>query len=211
MYNWRLQTGREIFLAVKFQLIAGHWALDFANTLDYRFDPKRKVDLLNDYASLLEFVQQSGIVTRTQARQRLLQTSSRDGRATLKRAILLREAMDSLFRSTVAGKPPRTSHLQVLNRFLETTPAGESLFWRGSEFIRVYSTLVSQTDAPLGPIVESAATLLTSPERHYIRECADPSCRWLFLDRTKNHSRRWCEMRLCGNRSKVQHFRARQR
>jgi predicted RNA-binding Zn ribbon-like protein len=200
----------EDFLAANFQLVAGHLALDFANTLDYRFDPKRRMDLLCDYGSLLEFVRQSGIITQGQARLRRFQTSNAEGRVTLQRAILLREAIDSLCRSIVTGKPPRVSCLQTLNRFLESSPAAESLLWRKSEFIRAYSDLVSKPDAPLGAIVVAAANLLTSLERYFIRECADPSCRWLFLDHSKNHSRRWCDMRTCGNRSKVQRFRARQ-
>jgi predicted RNA-binding Zn ribbon-like protein len=196
-------------LRAKFQLVAGNLALDFANTLDYRFDPKWRVDLLCDYAGVLEFVRQSGIITLRQAKRRLFETSAADGRLTLQRAILLREAIDSLFRSIVSGKPPRGRCLQTLNCFLESTRTTQSLLWRGSEFIR-YSNLVSKPDAPLDPIVEAAARLLTSPERHCVRECADPSCRWLFLDHSKNHSRRWCDMRTCGNRSKVQRFRARQ-
>lgn len=197
-------------MAANFQLVAGHLALDFANTLDYRFDPKRRVDLLRDYGSLLEFVRQSGVITQEQAGLRLSQTSSADRRGTLQRAILLREAIDSLFRSVVSGKSPQLSSLQTLNRFLESTSATESLRWQRSEFIRAYNNLVSKPDTPLSPIIEAAASLLTSPERHCIRECADPSCRWLFLDRSKNHSRRWCDMRTCGNRLKVQRFRARQ-
>jgi len=196
-------------MAAIFQLVAGHSALDFANTLDYRFDPKRRVELLCDYASLLEFLRQSGSITRKQARLRLSQTSTVSGSGTLQRAILLREAIDSMFRSVVAGKPPRSSCLQTLNRFLESTPMTECLLWRRSEFLRTYSNPVSTPDSPLGPIVEAAVSLLASPERHHIRECADSSCRWLFLDRSKNHSRRWCDMRICGNRSKVQRFRAR--
>jgi predicted RNA-binding Zn ribbon-like protein len=197
----------ENILAVNFQLVADHLALDFANTLDYRFDPKRRVELLCDYRSFLEFVQQSGIISQRQARLRLLQTSSTDGRFTLRRAILLREALNSLFRSIISGKPPPRSSLRTLNRFLENRGSTESLLWRRSEFLRAYSKLASTPDAPLGPIVDAAADLLTSPERQYIRECTDPSCRWLFLDHSKNHSRRWCDMRTCGNRSKVRRFR----
>lgn len=190
--------------------MAGHVALDFANTLDYRFDPERRVDLMCDYGSLLDFVRQSGIITQGQARLLLFETSSAEVCVTLRRAILLREAIDSLFRSIVADKPPRVSCLQTLNRFLESPPATQSLRWRRSEFIPAYRNLVSKPDAPLGPIVEAAATLLTSRERYCIRECADSACRWLFLDHSKNHSRRWCDMRTCGNRSKVQRFRTRQ-
>jgi predicted RNA-binding Zn ribbon-like protein len=195
------------FVANRFQLVAGHLALDFANTLDYRFDVNRRVDLLRDYTRLVEFARQSQIITRRQAK-RLLQTTSADRTAALRRGIRLREALDSLFRSVVSGKSPRRSCLQTLNRLLASTRPRYAVSCQGSEFIRV-SNFVSKPDAPLGFIGEAAASLLTSPDCRYIRECADSSCRWLFLDHSKNHSRRWCDMKICGNRSKVRRFRAR--
>jgi len=33
-------------------------------------------------------------------------------------------------------------------------------------------------------------------------------CRWLFLDTSKNHTRRWCDMKVCGNRIKARRFKA---
>jgi predicted RNA-binding Zn ribbon-like protein len=193
----------------KFQLIGGHVALDFANTLDFRYDAKRRVDLLRDYDHLLEFARQSGVVTTNQARRLVLKTSPSDKNLALNRAIELREAIDSLSRAAMGGNPPRRFCLQVLNEFLARTPAPQSLSWNRNEIVRSYADLTATPDAPLRAIVDAAAGLFTSPERSQIRECGEPTCRWLFLDHSKNHSRRWCDMRLCGNRTKVQRFRAR--
>jgi predicted RNA-binding Zn ribbon-like protein len=63
----------------------------------------------------------------------------------------------------------------------------------------------------LWPVVRSAAELLTSDELGRVRECAADNCAWLFLDRSKNRSRRWCDMAVCGNRDKVRRFRQRSR
>jgi predicted RNA-binding Zn ribbon-like protein len=204
-------TVRTASLVQKFQLVGGHVALDFANTLDFRYDPERKVDLLRDYDHLLEFARQSGVITRREARTLLLKTSASDRSLTLNRAIEVREAIDSLFRAVMSGKSPRRSCLRVLNEFLAKTPAAESLSWKQNEFVRSYADLTATPDAPLQAIVDTAVNLLISPDRSKIRECGEPTCRWLFLDHSKNHSRRWCDMRVCGNRSKVQRFRARQR
>jgi predicted RNA-binding Zn ribbon-like protein len=57
--------------------------------------------------------------------------------------------------------------------------------------------------------VRAAAELLTSPERALVKRCASDTCLWLFLDRTKNHARRWCDMKVCGNRAKVRRHRKR--
>jgi predicted RNA-binding Zn ribbon-like protein len=67
-----------------------------------------------------------------------------------------------------------------------------------------------QLDFVLWPIIRSASDLLSSEELDSIRECDADTCRWLFVDRSKNHSRRWCDMRICGNRIKAQKFYRRQ-
>ena len=61
-------------------------------------------------------------------------------------------------------------------------------------------------EAILYRIVKSAADLLVSAELQRLRECADPECGWLFLDFSRNHSRRWCSMESCGNRAKARRF-----
>jgi predicted RNA-binding Zn ribbon-like protein len=63
----------------------------------------------------------------------------------------------------------------------------------------------------LWPIVRSAAELLASDNLPFVRACSSNTCQWFFLDTSKNHRRRWCSMKLCGNRAKVRKFYARQR
>ena len=66
-----------------------------------------------------------------------------------------------------------------------------------------------ELDAALQPIVESALSLMTSPRMARLRRCGNATCFWLFIDETKNCSRRWCEMASCGNVMKVRRHRAR--
>jgi len=63
----------------------------------------------------------------------------------------------------------------------------------------------------LWPVAVSAAGLLTSPQLVRLRDCANTACGWLFIDHSKNASRRWCDMGECGNRAKARRFRERQR
>jgi predicted RNA-binding Zn ribbon-like protein len=63
----------------------------------------------------------------------------------------------------------------------------------------------------LAPVTRSALELLLSPDLALLGECAAPNSAWLFLDTTRNHRRRWCDARTCGNRDKVPRFRARHR
>jgi predicted RNA-binding Zn ribbon-like protein len=60
-------------------------------------------------------------------------------------------------------------------------------------------------------LAQSAVDLLVSEQIRLIRECGDEGCRWLFLDTSKNHSRRWCDMKICGNRMKARRFKAQRR
>lgn len=64
-------------------------------------------------------------------------------------------------------------------------------------------TETDQLEFILWQVVRSTADLLTSPERDRIRECAGEDCGWVFLDLSRNRSRRWCDMEDCGNRAKA--------
>lgn len=55
----------------------------------------------------------------------------------------------------------------------------------------------------LYPIAHSAARLLVEDCLCHIKECSDDTCEWIFLDCSKSHRRRWCDMKSCGNRAKA--------
>ncbi|HEY3038453.1 MAG TPA: ABATE domain-containing protein [Pyrinomonadaceae bacterium] len=194
----------------RLQLVAGHLALDFANTLDNRYDRERLEDLLPTYERFLAFTQQAGIITRGQQRTLLEGTKEREARQALCKAIELREALYLLFSSVATGSQPNRSALRTLNRFLEHGRIANTVEWRNAVFVGGRRDLTERPDGPLWPIIVAAVDLLTSPGRRHIRECSEGTCRWLFLDRSKNHSRLWCDMRVCGNRSKARRFYARQ-
>jgi predicted RNA-binding Zn ribbon-like protein len=198
-------------MAEQFQLVAGHLALDFANTLDNRYDPERLLELLPTYERFLAFARQSGVITGRQVRKLLSETNEHDARRTLERVIELRETLYFLFRSVAMGQTPDQSCLRTLNRFLVDARVPEAIIWQKPEFTRGYRDLAERPDGPLWPVIDAAASLLTLPDGRRVCECSAETCRWLFLDRSKNHSRRWCDMRICGNRSKARRFHARLR
>src|SRR5262245_20408344 len=210
--NRRLKRIREgSRVAQHFQLVAGHVALDFANTLDWRFDPTRRIDLLSSYEQLLDFATQSAVLSTNQARRLRATTNDRDARRIAREAMALREVIDSLFRSIAAGSPPGGDQLKKFNRFLRDLRIPSYIGRRGSEFVLLAGDASARSDGPLWPIVDAAVGLLTSAERARVRECDESTCRWLFLDTTKNQSRQWCSMKICGNRAKAKRFRTRQR
>ena len=95
-------------------------------------------------------------------------------------------------RAFTAALGDALSHLQ-----LRATSQGFQLDWEENS-----ATL----EALLWPVVVSAARLLTSDDLGRVGECGSKTCRWMFVDRSKNHRRRWCDMKLCGNRTKARKF-----
>ncbi len=198
-------------MADEFQLVAGHLALDFANTLDYRYDPDRQIDLLPSYERFLAFCRQSGIVSATQMHKLLDGSSEFDSRRVLEEVVELREAVYSLILSGVRGRSPAERDLRALNGFLSGARAVDEVVWQKRRFVRRIADVAARPDGPLRLVVDAAVGLMTSPDIYSVRECSEDTCRWFFLDRSRNHSRRWCDMQLCGNRSKAKRFYARTR
>ena len=198
-------------MADEFQLVAGHLALDFANTLDYRYDPDRLIDLLPSYERFLGFCGQSGIIRAAQMRKLLDGLGEVDSRRILKEVIELREVLYSLILSAVRGRSPHESDLRALNRFLSEVRAMDEVVWHKRSFVRSLRDVTERPDGPLRLVVDAAVVLITSSDIYNVRECSENTCRWFFLDRSRNHSRRWCDMQLCGNRSKAKRFYARTR
>jgi predicted RNA-binding Zn ribbon-like protein len=198
-------------MADEFQLVAGHLALDFANTLDYRYDPDRLIDLLPSYERFLAFCLQSKVITVAQMRKLLHGLSGPDSQCVLKEVLEFREALYFLILSAVHGRRPDESHLRALNRISSQAPALDEVVWHKRRFVRTVRDVTERPDGPLWQVVSAALVLITSPDIYNVRECSEKTCRWFFLDRSRNHSRRWCDMQLCGNRSKANRFYARTR
>jgi len=74
-----------------------------------------------------------------------------------------------------------------------------------------FDSTTSDFDTPLWPLARSAAELLASDQLQFVHACASKTCEWLFLDTSKSHRRRWCDMTKCGNRAKARNFYSRQK
>ena len=79
----------------------------------------------------------------------------------------------------------------------------------GDRFVLKTDASADDLLSPLAPVIKSAVDLLTSGAIGRVRTCAADTCEWLFIDTTKNRTRRWCDMKVCGNRAKVRRFRSR--
>jgi predicted RNA-binding Zn ribbon-like protein len=187
-------------------LVGGALCLDFANTAAWHASARPK-ESLTRYKDLVAWCRRAGAVDAVREGRLLREARRRPAAATaaLRRAIGLREVIYRVVVSVMRGRRPDADDLDAFNRALASAlrhsrvaPGRRGLVWCWDDDGRTL-------DGMLGPIVESAAELLTSGRRGRIGQCADDrGCGWLFLDTTKNRSRRWCEMADCGNRAKAQ-------
>jgi predicted RNA-binding Zn ribbon-like protein len=186
---------------------AGALCLDFANTLSWRTSD-HTTEWLGSYADLLAWGQKVGTLDQDQA-QRLLGQSHLQPKASagvLDRALTLREAIYHIFSALDSDSAPPANDLDVLNNELVTASAHLTLTWTGNRISQVWTGDPNALDRMLWPVVHSATGLLSSEELSRVGECAGDGCGWLFLDTSKNHTRRWCSMNDCGNRAKVRKY-----
>jgi predicted RNA-binding Zn ribbon-like protein len=192
----------------EFDLSGGRLALDFANTLS-----RTSGDHLPGYAELVWLTVQSGQIDESTA-DRLLQDADRRpgvAAAVHGRALALRRAVFALVAASLRAEAPPAEALAALNVELgrdlahaRVGPAAGGLAWGWDD--------EDALDRPLWPIARDAAELLTDAETlARVRLCAADDCDWLFLDLTRNRSRQWCDMKVCGNRAKVRAYRQRKR
>ena len=192
-----------------FQLVAAHPALDLVNTLDWRFRASGSHELLNRYEDLLRFSEQSGLLTTLEVRKLTTGDLARKKRI-LSSTKKLRECLASILYAIVAGEAPRIEDVATLSAFARAVRRTEDLEWRDSRLRwRTNEHRTTALDAPLRKLASSAVDLLTSEDLDKLSACCNPECRWLFLDETKNRGRRWCDMKLCGNRIKARRYRGR--
>jgi len=187
------------------KFIAGELCLDFANTVDWRASGA-PVELLKTCEDLVTWGRRAGLVDMPTARRFFRESQKRpdDAAAVLKRAVTVREAIYGLALALLQLRRPSAKDLEIFNRELriafqhrKVVPGHQGLSWNWDSRNRDLEEL-------LWPILRSAAELLTSERHARVRQCADDrGCGWLFLDTTKNHSRRWCAMEDCGNRAKA--------
>jgi predicted RNA-binding Zn ribbon-like protein len=194
----------------RMRLVAGNLALDFVNTDP---GPSPEDEVLRDYDDLVAWGRHAGLLTEPEAR-RLLRRARRSpaaARAALQRGLRLRGYLSELFQAVAAGRPPpgrcvaalRGDEAEALaHAELVAGPGGFRWSWaRDDDLAR-----------PLRQVVHAAVELLTAEPGGRsglgrIKRCG--GCPWLFVDESKNRSRRWCSMDNCGTDEKVRRYVAR--
>jgi predicted RNA-binding Zn ribbon-like protein len=191
-----------------FQLLAGHPALELVNTLDLRFSANPQ-ELLPTYPDLLRFAAQLHLLPAEQARKLGRIVRAQDGQLVLASVVELREALAALLYAWVDGNKPAARQVEILETHFHAAALHRSLGSGDERLVWSWSGLEQQAELPLWKLAQSASDFLVSDDARRVKGCGDPTCRWLFLDLSKNHTRRWCDMKTCGNRMKARRHQAR--
>ena len=194
--------------AANLELLGGALCLDFANTVG-NHKASQPSEHLAGYADWVAWSQHVGALSPAQAR-RLLAESARhpaEAKEAFRHATELRETIYRIFAAIAEDASPKSADLDRLNGALArglvhariiTTPEGFRWDWTEEDALDRMEWLVAR----------SAADLLTSGNLDRVRQCGDAECGWLFIDTSRNRSRRWCDMNDCGNRAKARrHYR----
>jgi predicted RNA-binding Zn ribbon-like protein len=169
--------------------------------------PTTPKELIETYLDLVRFGEDAGLLSAPQA-DRLFEHSYLEpdlAARALDHARELREAIHDVFWAIMNQRPAPLAALARLNAdaqaaagHMHLVPKKDGFEWRFDE--------LGDFDSLLWPIARAAADLLASDQLAYVRPCLSKTCEWFFLDTSKNHQRRWCNMTSCGNRAKVQRF-----
>ncbi len=202
-----------------FRFVGGSLALDFVNTVNWT-ERGRERDSFVGYEDLVAWGGAAGVLG-PEAAMGLRAGARRDpdqARRALARAHALREVLQRLFTAVASGRAPEAAVLRRFNEELAEAQArlftarlevssGEPAHsaeapafewrWRG---------MGEDADCMLWPVVRAAAELLVSAEVARVRLCAGEACGWIYVDRSRNGLRRWCEMRTCGSVAKSRRY-----
>ncbi len=187
--------------------VGGDPALDLVNTVDWTARGPEE-ERLGSYERLTRWAEEAGVIGATAARRLRRAAAERPSAAAaaLDYAHRTRDTLHQLFEAIARGSAPGAA-LPRFNRLLaealervELGPAAGGgarvaydLSWRGQD---------SDPRAVVWPVIWSAAGLLRSEELGSVRVCDGDDCGWMYVDRSRNGFRRWCQMRTCGTREK---------
>lgn len=188
-------------------LVGGRLCLDFVNTVDGRGTP-HPIDFLHSYQELVRWSRHVEILTEQDLQFLLCSAEKHPGEAerVCRQAVTLREVLYGVFVSLIHSTAPREEDLEILNLNLSHLMSQARIILVDTKFVMDVHGQKDTLEWLLKPIIWSAVELLVSDDVKKVKMCSDSTCNWLFWDSSRNQSRRWCDMKDCGNRAKARRF-----
>ena len=184
----------------EFYLVGGNLALDFVNTVANRLCENSAYDKLQTSKDACAWAGATALPGFEPSKAYPL-IAGRE----LRRIRMIRENLYVLFSSAARGERPSGESLAIIDEAIRRCRGKQCLCAEGRTIRWNWSRSAHGADLLLCPVLLEAAELLTSP-RFRIKQCADPQCGWLFVDRSQGKKRRWCRMADCGNRAKARKY-----
>jgi len=185
--------------------------LEFANTLAYRGSSPS--ESLHTFEDLVKWSRDAG-GTPPHLAQQLRGWAEKHPKRTadiFSDSIAFREVVYRIFHAIAGGASPDKVDIDRLNCALRDGPPRTTLKRIAEGFGWQVEESKPSAISVLAPVLWSAADLLVGPQIAKLRECSNEKCLWLFLDDSKNGTRRWCSMQACGNRAKAHRHYLRQK
>lgn len=186
----------------KFIFSGNHRCLDFINT--QIVEKGHPVDLLKNFPDLIEWLTQAHILGEKDAIESLRRWKNKpEGMYTLEQAKSFRAVLRGMVERMVSRKSFLKSTIDEINEILSNRIGYPHLMRLRDGFEIRFHKEFNEPIQLIVPIAESASDLLCHCDFSLIKKCENPDCVLYFYDISKNHTRRWCSMSVCGNRMKV--------
>ncbi len=177
-------------------------AVEFANTLAWRGSVPD--ESLHSMADLLAWLSANKAVPPSAISElgKSFEAHPQQSRVVFGDVIEIRESIHRLLSRIASSSPIANEDFHRLNKALGDSAPRTFLERTNGAFGWRIETKPTAAGI-LAAVLWSAADILVGPDSARVRECANDRCLWLFLDDSKNGSRRWCSMQACGNRAKA--------
>jgi predicted RNA-binding Zn ribbon-like protein len=191
------------------RLIGGNLALDFTNTAEGAPEGEIEQEHLLGYEDLVFWGHRLGFLSGEDGERLLRKGRERpaEAEAVFARALAFRAHLYELFRAVAEGDNPPPESVEALRRFESEAISHAKLAPSGGDEFAWKWALEDDLAGVLWPVAHSATELLVSGPLGRVKGCA--GCNWLFVDESKNKSRRWCSMEECGTHAKMRRYVAR--
>ena len=184
-----------------FLFVGNQLCLDFINT--EMIIRGHRMDLLAGWPDLMRWAVQAKLLSATEARKVAAGRGAAEEARMLHNAKAFRAVLREMAEQIVAGKPVPERAINVINRLLSQRPGYPQLRRTGGRLERWFHAESHGAAQWLVPLAEAASDLLCTGDLAFVKKCQHDACILYFYDTTKNHTRQWCSMGLCGNRVKA--------
>ena len=183
------------------RIVGGHLALDFVNTVD----GEARFETLRGYRDLVAWSVRLDVLTVDEGERLVREANCRSevAEAVYRDALALRDAIYNIFRAIAEGGNPPSGDLEVLRGY-EREALSRGRLARGDDGFEWEWKESRDLARMLWPVAHAATVLLTSGGLDRLKLCV--GCYWLFLDASRNRSRRWCTMEVCGTHEKARRY-----